>query len=704
MTSGPDDPKHPIETAETIKPIRFRPGGRTPRRRTPTIWRWVIGGILAGVFFALIVSVWFVFTARQVILAVEPPPDSISIQGGLPAPRWGDYFLIRPGEYVVRAVKSCYTPLNTTITVSREKSQRFTFPLTRLPGTLSLAVHQKGAPEKQIDNGQVVIDGEPVGSTPLHEYSLSAGAHRLKIQAERYQVLETDLVVDGCGKLQVVDLAMIPGWSDVTISSIPSGADVRVGGKSMGRTPLTLQLPAGTHELQVIAERFKPWHESVTLVANKPRRFETIRLEQADGRLRLNSTPAGANVMIGNQYAGQTPLEVDLAYSEAHTVQLSKSGYETAVRNVTIASAQSKTVNVTLEPITGLIRFTVKPTGAQLVVNGKARGPVPKELKLVAASQQIEIRKTGYRTYRTRITPRPGFPQEINISLEPVGASKKESGTSAVVTAPNGYVLKLIRPGAYTMGASRREQGRRSNETLRRIELKRPFYMGLNEVTNKEFRAFEAGHDSGTFKTVSLNRDEQPVVNITWEQAVRYCNYLSRAASLPPAYVNKNGRMVAADPLTTGYRLPTEAEWEYCGRIAGNTAPFKYPWGSRFPPPPRSGNFADVSSKDYQPNFIDNYDDSFPAAAPAGSFAANAAGLFDMGGNVAEWCHDVYSIYRADSSGAVIDPAGPTDGQLRVVRGSSWRHAGISPLRLSYRDYSGDKRHDLGFRVCRYAR
>ena len=73
-----------------------------------------------------------------------------------------------------------------------------------------------------------------------------------------------------------------------------------------------------------------------------------------------------------------------------------------------------------------------------------------------------------------------------------------------VIEAENGYVLKLIRPQTFTMGSSRREQGRRSNETLRKIKLLRPFYMGTKEVTNKEFKAFLASHDSGSFKQKSL--------------------------------------------------------------------------------------------------------------------------------------------------------------------------------------------------------
>ena len=116
-------------------------------------------------------------------------------------------------------------------------------------------------------------------------------------------------------------------------------------------------------------------------------------------------------------------------------------------------------------------------------------------------------------------------------------SASKSPGT--IIKAKNGYHLKLIRPREFTMGSSRREQGRRSNETLRKIKLQRPFYMGIREVTNKEFGQFSAGHSSGKFKGHSLNQAELPVVRVTWEQAAIFCNWLSAKESLPPVYIQE---------------------------------------------------------------------------------------------------------------------------------------------------------------------
>jgi formylglycine-generating enzyme required for sulfatase activity len=405
--------------------------------------------------------------------------------------------------------------------------------------------------------------------------------------------------------------------------------------------------------------------------------------------------------MIGNRFVGQTPLSTNVSADTVHVVQISKPGYEKASRKIKVTVAGSKTLNLDLIPRKGVINFKIEPADAELFVNGKLWGKVPPTLQLVALEHQLEFRKNGYHNERKRITPRPGFPQELQIALKKQSA--ETSAPAAVIKAQNGYELKLIRPREFSMGSSRREQGRRSNETLRTVKLLRPFYMGVNEVTNKQFKTFSGDHNSGAFKQKSLNRNDQPVVQITWEQAALFCNWLSAKEKLPPAYVKKGDKLVAVEPLTIGYRLPTEAEWEYCARRSSSQAVLKYSWGNTYPPPTQSGNFADTSAKGLLSSVLETYNDDYPVTAPPAKFKPSSLGLYDLGGNVAEWGHDYYSIYSYDAKKVYIDPSGPADGKHRVVKGSSWKDASISSLRLAYRDYNSSKRNDLGFRICRYA-
>ena len=653
--------------------------------------------ILAG----LGATIWFVFSARQVTVRIEPQPDNIAVYGGLAAPRFENYYLLRPGDYRLQADKGCYHSLEHAFRVGVEKSQKIDLKMQKLPGRLAIQAHQKDDPSRVISGARVVIDGMDVGATPLPEWKVNAGRRKLEIRTTRYQDFETEVAINGCDEMQPFNFALVPGWSDITIGSIPAGAEVRIDDKPMGSTPLQLELPAGTYLLELTAKRFKKWKTQLVVAPPQPQRIENVRLQPADGMLTVRTNPPGATVMIGKRFAGQTPLKTNVSADTMHVVQISKAGYDKVSRKVKVAVAGTKTLSLDLKPQKGVINIKIEPPDAQLLVNGKLMGAVPQKLQLVAVEHQLEFRKNGYRSRRLRITPRPGFPQQLQIALQKQSAPA--SSTATLVKAQNGYVLKRVQPQAFTMGSSRREQGRRSNETLRKIKLLRPFYMGVNEVTNKAFKAFLAGHNSGSFKRESLNRDDQPVVQVTWEQAALFCNWLSAKEKLPPAYVKKGGKIVAVEPLTTGYRLPTEAEWEYCARRSSGQKFLKYSWGNTFPPAAQSGNFADVSAKRLLNSYLRTYNDGYAVTAPPSKFKANSSGLYDFGGNVAEWCHDYYSIYPYHANKVYLDPAGPADGKHRVVKGSSWKDAGISALRLAHRDYNNAKRDDLGFRICRYA-
>ena len=681
-----------------IEPVPFRK--EHSRRRSPSPLRWLVWVVLLLIFSLLTFSAWFVFTARQVVIQMDPVPDRISISGGIFSPSIGSYYLLRPGEYTVRAFKQCYHPFEMFIKVSEEKSQTLNLSMEKLPGRLSVRAYQTGKPSVGLDGAGVHIDGEGMGVTPLQGVDVKSGRRSVDLRAKNYQDLTTHVDIEGCGESQLLDLALIPGWADVTIGSIPKGATVRLDGKQVGKTPLELDLFPGTHNVEISADRFKTWRTRLIVQANQPQALENIRLEPADGTFSLRTNPAGANVTVGEKYAGKTPLDMRLLPDKDHVIRISKAGYEKVVRDIKVSSGRRKDLTVDLVPIEGIVYLTVNPEDAELLVNGKSWGTVRKELRLTTVEHRLEIKKEGYLSFHTKVIPRPGFPKELKVTLTKL--VPKKPVVPAGIRASNGYELKLIQPGSFTMGASRREQGRRSNETLRKVTLRRPFYMGLREVTNKEFKKFLSAHSSGSLQGQSLNRDDLPVVQVTWEQAALFCNWLSAKESLPPSYIKLNGEVVAAEPLRTGYRLPTEAEWEYAARFNNKKASMKYPWGNTFPPPPKSGNFADISAKDLLANYLIGYNDGYPATAHPGAFGPNSLGLYDLGGNVAEWSHDYYAIYPYSAQEIYVDPLGPKDGKHRVIKGSSWKDGSISELRLSYRDYSQDKRNDVGFRIVRY--
>ncbi|GMV41625.1 MAG: hypothetical protein AMXMBFR64_33410 [Myxococcales bacterium] len=248
-------------------------------------------------------------------------------------------------------------------------------------------------------------------------------------------------------------------------------------------------------------------------------------------------------------------------------------------------------------------------------------------------------------------------------------------------SVPPGWVR--VEPGQFPMGAPRDEPGRFGDERQHVVTLTRPFLIQVCPVTNGEWAGLLQSLPGGARGGDPL----APVVNVSWYDAVWYCNALSLKEGLTPcyAYFGSNGRAagagfrcdrVLAAHHTGGYRLPTEAEWEYACR-AGSTGP----------------TYGAV------PAIAWSRADAVRAPQRVAERAANAWGLHDVLGNVWEWCWDRYGEYPA---GAVDDPTGPAQGTGRVSRGGSWVSTAAS-LRASLRHYSTPDWHDdtSGFRMVR---
>jgi len=675
--------------AERIDPLQFRPSD--PAKNAPKL-SLDVKKIAIGIAAALAaVVLWFIFTATAVSVRTDPPAAKVAIEGTLPALHFGGRVLLRPGEYLIKATQEGYSPAQLQAKVSNETNQTFTLKLQKLPGRVRVETPAQA---------RITVDGKELGNAP-GEFTLAPGKHTIAIAAARYQPFSGEIDVIGEGKSQTFTPQLVPAWADVTVTSEPAGAKLLVDGEERGVTPLTTQILAGNHPVELRMDGFKSWTTDVQVKANEPMNLGPIRLGLPDGRLALRSEPSGASVSVGGVYRGQTPLQLELRPDISHNVVLTLPGYEAATREVSLTAGENRTLSVPLAGVFGEVTFAVQPADAQVFVDGKPAGAANQKLRLVATTHDIEIRKTGFVTYKTSITPRPGVSQKIETTLL-TPEQTRLAATPANIRSKADLSLKLMPVGSFTMGSPRREPGRRANEAQRDVQLKRPFYMGVSEVTNGQFRKFKSEHRSGIIGQHTLDLDNQPVVGVTWQDAAMFCNWLSQQDGLPPAYENKNGRMVAVQPLTTGYRLPTDAEWEWVARYEGGGKFRRYPWGDTLPVAARSGNYADVTARLIVQDVIPDYDDGFAAAAPTGKFPANPLGLFDIGGNVAEWVHDYYTV-SPDSSGVAVDPTGPADGKQHVIRGSSWRQSSVTDLRLSARDFGDSQRNDVGFRVARYA-
>jgi formylglycine-generating enzyme required for sulfatase activity len=236
------------------------------------------------------------------------------------------------------------------------------------------------------------------------------------------------------------------------------------------------------------------------------------------------------------------------------------------------------------------------------------------------------------------------------------------------ITNSIGMKLVLIPKGTFMMGSPIEKEGASNDEEQHQVTISKDYYLGVTEVTQGQYEKVMGTNPSHFVKRVIRKSDSSmyPVEQVSWEDAVEFCKKLS---DLPEE--KKAGRV---------YRLPTEAEWEYACRSGSKSA---YSFGES------SKSLGDYAWFDGNSN---------GQTHPAGENKANAWSLYDMHGNVWEWCSDWYGEYP---KGAVSDPTGPCEGSDRVFRGGTWLRVAAS-CRSAARNWRDPSRRssDYGFRVA----
>tara|TARA_B110000503_G_scaffold79137_1_gene121548 strand:+ start:658 stop:2727 length:2070 start_codon:yes stop_codon:yes gene_type:complete len=683
----------------STKPVTIAPSSFTPLEQAAPkapVPRKAGRMVLFFCLALFVLLMLFLLSARSLMIEVAAQaPGHVSVSGlALP---FGKRYLLRPGEYDIRVTAEGYHPLATTVTVDQRDSQSIEVQLQALPGLLSVSSEPAGA--------SVIIDGDTVGKTPLQDLPLTEGEHQLRLEEARHLPMEQTLLITGRSVRQQLQLKMAPAWAEVTLDSVPSGANILLDGEPAGHTPATLEILQGERQLILQLQTYADWQQTLQVNASENLDLGMVTLQPAAGELTLSSLPSSANVTLDGEFQGQTPLTLALSPDRAHRLEVFKPGYKRYSSSVELPAAGSDQQTVTLQAELGEVRFSVSPANAVLRINGKRARNSNQTVLLPAVAHTLEVSLDGYATVRRTVTPRPGLAQRVEVRLQTQQAVKLASIKPEVTTAL-GQTLLLFKPGEsamanFTMGASRREPGRRANEVLHPVALRRMFYLQTTEVTNAQFRQFQPSHNSGRVEGNSLNQKHQPAVQVSWQQAAAFCNWLSAKEGLPPFYAQKNGIVTGYDASSSGYRLPSEAEWAWAARASGQTL-LRFPWGDTFPPTQVVGNYADTSSAYVTGSTLSNYADGHVVSAPVASFGPNQHGLYDMGSNTSEWVNDVYRIPSANGK-TQTDPLGSQTGDNYVIRGANWGQSKLKELRLSYRDYGQAGRDDVGFRLARYA-
>lgn len=689
------EPKDPIARRDDaggdegiIRPVGYQPrevvsdtGIRLSRVQIITI----------AVLVPTLLAVWFLFTAKSVRLTFDPEVESVSVSGG-PSLTLGGIYLLREGEYLVSANAPGYFDLDAKLSVGDDRNQLHHFQLSKLPGLVRFETDPAGA--------NLAIDGIITGTTPTEPLEVPAGSRQVTFSAPRYQPLALVVDITGMHEEQTISGSLTPNWAEVTLKTEPTGASIFLDDEATGAvTPATIEALAGEHEVRVKLAGHREHRQRILVAAEEKITLPLFTLRQADGLINVSTRPAGAGVTLNGAFQGESPLELAVRSGASYRIQVFKAGYQSAQRTINLGSGEERELAINLSRQMGDVQVTVDPPDAEIFINGQHRGKSSTTLTLPTVAHDLSVRLDGYAGYESSITPKTGLVQEVKVRLLTLDEARLAALKPRVQTKV-GQELVLVKPEPFSMGASRRQPGRRANETLREVHMQRFFYIGTQEVTNAQFMAWASGHVSGEFEDQDLDKPDQPAVNVSWQEAAHYCNWLSDQEKLPRFYLTAGGQISGINAQATGYRLPTEAEWAFSVRQVAVDDALRFPWGGNLPPPDRHGNYADRSAAHLVGRIIFGYNDNYIASAPVGTYEANALGLYDMSGNVAEWINDFYEIPGAD---AVVDPLGPEAGEYRVIRGSSWMHGTITDLRISFRDYGLEGRQDLGFRIARFA-
>jgi len=458
-----------------------------------------------------------------------------------------------------------------------------------------------------------------------------------------------------------------------------------------------------------------------------------VTLARLPDRYTIDTGGVAAGLLVDGGSAAQLPGTVELN-AGTHELLVRAPGHVDYVsRMVVEGGGHQRHLQITLQPATGWLVLDTMPAGGRISIDGKAQGSAPLRVELDAGLRHLAIAAPGRRGWSSDIAIIAGRTLDlgrIDLAVPPPppasSAVAQLAGTAppvataapaapppppppaARITSPLAGTLILLPAGRYLQGSERREQGRRNNEVQREVTLTRAFYLAENEVSNAQFRAFKADHVSGIALDKSLDLDQQAVSNVTWDEAVEYCNWLSLREGLPAAYERRDGRWQLIVPFNRGYRLPSEAEWEYAARYVDGKSWQRYPWGDALPPPAGAENLGGAESLPTKPgpdvrlaSSLPGYRDDHAVVAPIGSYLRSPAGFHDLEGNVSEWMHDVY-VSLPDAQ-PVTDPMGPATDGPHAVRGANWRTASIAELRPAWRDRAAAAAQTLGFRLARFA-
>jgi len=500
-----------------------------------------------------------------------------------------------------------------------------------------------------LQGASVYIDNAMVGKAPCKSEALKSGQHNVRIAKKMYASYSETVTVNDNETTRLAP-TLAADFAEVTLT-VDADAEIWVNNEKKGTRTWTGPLGSGSYKIECKQANHETslTTKEIAAVMNG----QTITLPAPIpiyGSLMVESTPKFCKLYVDGKDMGTTPKSINEIMIGQHEIRLTQDGYADYVETVTITKGERKQVKATLSNGRE-IQFTCNVSDAQLEIDGQRMSSANGTYMLTYGQHNLRATATDYREYTYTIIVSETGSRSHSITMQSIMKDEETFTVNGV-----SFTIKFVEGGTFQMGATS-EQGSDaydSEKPFHSVTLSN-YYMGETEVTQALWKAV-MGSNPSYFKG-----DNLPVEQVSWNDCQEFIRKLNQ----------KTGKQ---------FRLPTEAEWEYAARGGKKSKGYKYAG---------SNNIGSVA------RYTDNSDSKTHLVKGK---SPNELGLYDMSGNVWEWCQDWYGSY---SSGSQTNPKGPSSGSYRVLRGGSWYDRARN-CRVSLRnDIDPDLRSTaLGFRLC----
>ncbi|MBR4365348.1 MAG: SUMF1/EgtB/PvdO family nonheme iron enzyme [Bacteroidaceae bacterium] len=447
----------------------------------------------------------------------------------------------------------------------------------------------------------------------------------------------------------------------------------------------------GTYNYEVSAQGYARQSGSVEVGDNTP--TKVIKLESILSTLQVSCATQGAQIYIDGKQRGTAPQTLTLS-TEPHRIEAKLDGYRTYKEDITLGERENRRLDIpALERLTGSLRVNYKPLGSDVYVDGVKVGSNPGTFRNIGVgSHKVEIRKDGYVTASVNATVNENQAAELSGTLAQSAVPVQNNNNNAVVSQPSsswgdlqtfevkGVKFKMVRVqgGTFQMGATPEQGGDAKDDEKPAHSVTLDTYLiGETEVTQELWEAVMSTNPS------SFKGAKNPVEQVSWDDCKVFINKLN-------------------DLTGQHFRLPTEAEWEFAARGGNKSGKTKYSGSNTIDDVAwywqNSGDkYLSGTDSDWS---LDKVNAINCKTHPVRTKKANELGIYDMSGNVWEWCEDRYGKEYYGSS-PQNNPKGAATGSDRVLRGGSW-YSRARSCRVSNRNYSVpfDRSYYLGFRLA----